>query len=422
MLFGAAAVTLIFINGFFVLAEYALVHSRKTKLAEPAEQGDAKAQAALAVLDKQDAYLSSIQLGITASSVLLGLVCVPLFRLLFALVGIEATWGCWLPAYLSVVVAHVVFAELVPRTVALNKIEESAMAMAYPVTFFYYLTYPLMLFCHRFSRAVLRLLGFSRPKEDLSVSEDELREIVSASGQEGEIDPLESSMIENVFDFSERVVKEIMVPRQDMHCLFVEDSLADNLQEVRTWGKTRYPLCEEDKDHVIGVIHVRDLVEVSSQSDFDLRKAARPMVAVPEAMPVAKLLQLMQKEKVQIALVADEYGGTAGLITMEDLVEEIVGEIEDRGQGEQPEAEAIAVLPDGGYEFDGLVLLDDIAELLHIEFADAEEDTIGGYVFGCLGRKPQKKDQVTIGGYVFTVLQAEGFRVLRVAAHPLPPA
>ncbi len=413
---------MIFINGFFVLAEYALVHSRKAKLLELSGQGESRAQAALAMLERQDAYLSSIQLGITASSVLLGLFCVPPFHRLLAGWGLESTLGSWLAAYLLVVFVHVVFAELVPRTIALNRIEAAAMGVAYPVTLFYYLTYPLVLVCHRVSWAVLGLLGFSKPKEDLSVSEDELREIVSASEQEGEIDHLESSMIENVFDFSERVAKEIMVPRQDMLCLYQEDSLAENLAQVRAGGKTRYPLCEEDKDHVIGVIHVRDLVDVSSKPGFDLRQAARPMLVVPEAMPVARLLQLMQRERVQIALVADEYGGTAGLITMEDLVEEIVGEIGDQDRGKQPEAEDILPLPDGGYEFGGLVLLDDISQLLQIEFTDAEEDTIGGYVFGCLGRQPQSKDRVCVGGYAFTVLEARGFRVLRVAAHPLPQA
>lgn len=226
-------------------------------------------------------------------------------------------------------------------------------------------------------------------------------------------------MIGNVFDFADRVAREVMVPRQDMVCLFLDDTLAENMAVVRSSQHTRYPLCMEDKDQVVGTLHVRDLLKLKpGQTTFDLRRLMRPIVVIPEAMPVPKALHLMQQRHVQMVLVADEYGGTAGLITMEDLVEEIVGDIQDEHEAQEPPD--VLQLPDGRIEFDGMVLLDEVAEQLPIVFDDPEEDTIGGYVFGLLGRKPEIGDVVEISGYSFKVLRTEGFRVVRVLAAKLP--
>ena len=202
-------------------------------------------------------------------------------------------------------------------------------------------------------------------------------------------------MIGNVFDFADRVAREVMVPRQDMVCLFLDDTLAENMAVVRSSHHTRYPLCMEDKDQVVGTLHVRDLLKIKpGQTTFDLRRLMRPIVVIPED------------------------GGTAGLITMEDLVEEIVGDIQDEHEAQEPPD--VLQLPDGRIEFDGMVLLDDVAEQLPIVFDDPEEDTIGGYVFGLLGRKPEIGDAVEISGYSFKVLRTEGFRVVRVLAAKLP--
>lgn len=242
---------------------------------------------------------------------------------------------------------------------------------------------------------------------------------MSASERHGQIDHVEGSMIGNVFDFADRVAREVMVPRQDMVCLFLDDTLAENMAVVRSRHHTRYPLCMEDKDQVVGTLHVRDLLKLKpGQTTFDLRRLMRPIVVIPEAMPVPKALHLMQQRHVQMVLVADEYGGTAGLITMEDLVEEIVGDIQDEHEAQEPPD--VLQLPDGRIEFDGMVLLDEVAEQLPIVFDDPEEDTIGGYVFGLLGRKPEIGDVVEISGYSFKVLRTEGFRVVRVLAAKLP--
>lgn len=409
---------MVFLNGFFVVAEYGLVRARRSKLEELAETGEGGASLALKVLDKQETYVSAIQLGVTASTVLLGILGGRFFAmLLYAQAALDIILA-WALSVIFVIFLHVVLGELVPRAMAESNVERAAMSTVYPVIFFHYLFYPFVLVSSKLSLGIQGLLHITRPEEDMARSEDELRRIVSASEQEGEIDHIESSMIDNVFDFADRVAREVMVPRQDMVCLFTDDSLAENLATVRGSRHTRYPLCDEDKDHVIGTIHVRDLLAIrDGVREYDLRRLMRPLVVIPEAMPISKALTMMQQRHVQMVLVADEYGGTAGLITMEDLVEEIVGEIQDEHEAQEPDD--VVALENGAYEFDGMVLLDEITEILGIEFDEPEEDTIGGYVFGLLGRKPEVGDPVVVGDYCFKVLQVEGFRVLRLAAVPL---
>lgn len=408
--------TVVLLNGFFVLAEYSLVKIRQSRLQEMQQQGLSEASLIMRICGKLETYLSAIQLGISASSVLLGILAGPLFAELLAVYGSFDKSAAWLCSFLLVIFIHAVFGELIPRAIAVSRIENIVVFVAYPLILFHYLLYPLVVVFNKVAKAVLKVLGISQlPKEDISRSEEELRRIVSASEQKGRLDHMESRMIDNVFDFADRVAREIMVPRQDMVCLYTDDTFEENLKVVRNGKHTRYPLCEEDKDHVIGIIHVQDLINVDTcRRDFDLKSIMRPISAVPEAMATGKVLQLLQQRHQQMALVADEYGGTAGLITMEDLVEEIVGEIQDEHDVDEPED--IVKLPGGGYEFDGMVLLDEITDILQIEFDDPEEDTIGGYVFGMLGRKPEVGDSVQTGGWRFTVLQAEGFRVLRVKA------
>ena len=409
---------MVFLNGFFVVAEYGLVRARRAKIEELAEQGESSASLALKVMDKQETYVSAVQLGITASTVLLGILGGRFFAELLHVHGALDMILAWALSILFVILLHVVWGELVPRAMAESNVERAAMSTVYPVIFFHYLLYPLVLISSKASLAMQNLLHITKPEEDMARSEDELRRIVSASEQEGEIDHIESSMIDNVFDFADRVAREVMVPRQDMVCLFTDDTLAENLSTVRGSRHTRYPLCDEDKDHVIGTIHVRDLLAIrGGVQEYDLRRLMRPLVVIPEAMPISKALPLMQQRHVQMVLVADEYGGTAGLITMEDLVEEIVGEIQDEHEAQEPED--VVALENGAYEFDGMVLLDEITEILGIEFEEPEEDTIGGYVFGLLGRKPEVGDPVVLGDYCFKVLQVEGFRVLRLQAVPL---
>lgn len=412
------AVLIVLLNGFFVITEFGLVRARRWRVQELSEQGVPKADLVLRVLDKHETYVSAIQLGITASTVLFGIIGGHLLVRLFTECFQIELLLAWPLAILLLVLMHVIFGELVPRAIAVSNVERAVMTTIYPLIFFNYLLYPLVMISSSASKGLQGILGLKRHEEDLSKSEEELRAIVSASEQRGKINHIESLIIDNVFDFGDRVVREVMIPRQDMVCLFTDDSLADNLSVVRSSRHTRYPLCVEEKDNVIGFVNVRDLLGIKTgTTEFDLRRVMRPIVVVPEAMPISRALSMMQQKHVQMVLVADEYGGTAGLITIEDIIEEIVGEIQDEHDIEEPED--IVALPGGAYEFDGMVLLDDVAEELAIDFDDPEEDTIGGYVFGLLGCRPEVDDTVESNGFSFRILQAEGFRVIRVLATPL---
>ncbi len=422
-----AALLITGLNAFFVVSEYALVSIRPARLEELIAQGNSRAELVLKMTQKRDTYISAVQLGITASSLILGWFCGPLLAGIIA-DGFDLIGEHWyddgvvvLCAFLLIVFVHVVFGELVPRVISLAHVERAAMAIAYPLIFFHYLMYPLVVFFYKAAKAVLKALKMDKvPTEDISRSEEELRMIVSASEQGGKLDHMESRLLDNVFDFADRVAREVMVPRQDMVCLYVEDSFEKNIAKVMATRHTRYPLVHEDKDHVLGVVHVRSLINIkdSEKENFDMRSRMSQIMVVPESMDISKVLQTMQQKRVQLVVVADEYGGTAGLVTMEDLLEEIVGDIQDEHDADKEEE--VVHRADGTYEFDGMVLLDDITDLLHIKFEEPEEDTIGGLVFGLLERKPEPGDKIEVDGWSFEVLRAEGFRVTRVRAAKQP--
>ena len=428
-----AALALVGVNAFFVMAEFSLVRIRRTRLEELVHQGNKRAELSLKMANALDAYLSASQLGITLASLALGWLGEPavaslLEPLTVAYLSFVPAWFVhtltFVVSFTVITFMHIVLGELVPRSIALQRVETLALFCAWPLYSFYRAGYPIIILFNRTAKMILTGMGI-QPAHDTEIahSEDELRIIVSASERGGVLDHMESRMIDNVFDFADRMAREVMVPRQDMVCLFTDEPFADNLTVVRSTGHTRYPLCVDDKDHVLGMVHLRDVMEIhwdkgQEATSDDLAKVVRELIVVPEAMPTSNLLQRMQKRHIHLALVADEYGGTAGLVAMEDLLEEIVGDIQD--EYDQEDAEMIR-LPDGGYEFDGLVLLDEAKDLLQIDLPDQEEDTLGGYVFGLLGRRPEVGDKVNIGDYVFEVLRVKGFRVVRLRAQPKKP-
>ncbi|BBB92797.1 MAG TPA: hemolysin family protein [Methylomusa anaerophila] len=421
-----AAFLLVLVNGFFVVAEFSLVKIRKTRLEELSLQGNRRAALALKVVSDLDTYLGATQLGITLASLALGWLGEPaISSLLEPLVYKYIPVSEWVRNTISIAVGftvitflHIVIGELVPKSLAIQQAESTTLFCAWPLYIFHKIGYPVIVSFNRIARAILRLLNIKAANEtDLAHSEEELRMIVSASHRGGVLDQMESELIDNVFDFADRLAREIMVPRQDMICLFVDDSFEENMQVVKETGHTRYPLCAEDKDHVIGMVHIRDLMDMTDPPNKDLKLIVREILIVPEGMSVAHLLQVMRRKRTHLAVVADEYGGTAGLVALEDVLEEIVGDIQD--EHDLVEEVEIQRLPDGSYEFDGGVLLDDVIELLNIRLEEHEEDTIGGYIFGMLGRRPETGDKVDIGDFSFEILQVNGLRIVRVKASPL---
>ena len=418
---------LVGINGFFVLAEFALVRIRKTRLEELAQRGDSRAALALKMVSRIDTYLSAVQLGVTLASLGLGWLGEPavaafiepwVFRFFpgsdFVLHSVSILISFGVVTFITVVLG-----ELIPKTVAIQKTETAVLWSVWPLYVFHKLGWPVIILFARSARVLLNLLSIEPVKDmDMAHSEEELRMIVSASRRGGVLDQMESELIDNVFDFADRMAREVMIPRRDMVCLFVDEPFEDSLRTVQGTGHTRYPLCKEDKDHVLGMVHIRDLMTYTGKfvENPDLTSVMREVLMVPEGMSVAKLLQLMRHKRIQLAVVVDEYGGTAGLVALEDVIEEIVGNIQD--EHDKPAEPEIQRMSDSSYQFDGGVLLDDVLKLLNIRLDDHEEDTVGGYIFGLLGRQPNKGDTVEIGEYRFKILKTDEFRILRVQAFP----
>lgn len=423
-----AAFLLVLVNAFFVVAEFSLVKIRKTRLEELVHQGNQRAKLALKVVSSFDTYLGATQLGITLASLALGWLGEPaISALLEPLLATYFPELGWFVTTLSIAIGftiitflHIVIGELVPKSMAIQRAESLALFAVWPLYIFHKIGYPIIVLFNRAAKAISASLGMKTANEaELAHSEEELRMIVSASQRGGVLDQMESELIDNVFDFADRLAREVMVPRQDMICLFGDDSFEENMKVVHNTHHTRYPLCIEDKDHVIGMIHIRDLMdfEICNTAEKDLRTIMREILVIPEGMSVAKLLQVMRRKRIHLAVVADEYGGTAGLVALQDVLEQIVGDIQDE-HDDAVETEVLRL--NDGYEFDGRVLLDEVFELLNIRLEEHEEDTIGGYIFGLLGRRPEISDKVNIGDYVFEVLKVNGFRIVRVKATLIP--
>ena len=399
-----------------------MVKVRKTRLAELAENGSRSAQTALEVTSKLDAYLSACQLGITLASLGLGwLGESAISRLIEPLfVGI-AGWNTIYTETISITIAfliitflHIVLGELVPKSLAIQKAESTALATAGFLKGFYRVFYPLIGMLNNLANLVLRIWGIQPANEaDLAHSEEELRMLVDASQKHGYLDKMEGKLLDNVFEFSDRIASEVMIPRQDMVCIFIQDSFDDILDIVKKHGHTRYLLCDDDKDHVLGLVHMRDIFRLQEQqSDTkDITQIKREILVVPEGMPISHLVQNLRSQRTHMAIVVDEFGGSAGLVTIEDMLEELVGEIYDEFELEQPD---IQKLSEAEYALNGRVLMEEVSELLDIQLEDETVSTIGGYVFSRLGRKPSIGDEVSFDGFLFEVMEVIGFRITKV--------
>lgn len=325
---------------------------------------------------------------------------------------VRTVYGC---ICIALCFAAWVFGELIPKSVGLQCAEKSLKRIRPFIQPWCRLLYPLICVGNWLGKVLLKGRNLEVTNEiDMAHSEDEIRMLVTASHKEGKIDQVESELIGNVFDFADRLAREIMIPRQDIVCLYVGNNMNMHLAAVRQSRHTRYPLCEGDKDHILGLVHIKDLMELYIHRQSNLRQIKRPILMVPEIMPASKLLQLMRERRTYLAMVIDEYGSTVGLIGLEDILEELVGNIKNEHNMEKEE---IQPLPGGGYEFAGTVLLEDVEELLHLPVEeDVDTDTIGGYIFNILGHTPAEKEEVRIGTYRFIITEVRRFRIARVKA------
>lgn len=413
------ALVLVFLNGFFVLSEFAIVKVRRSKLEELAKNGSSSAKLALKITNSLDSYLSATQLGITLSSLALGWIGEPaIAKILEAFFSLFISKQnevlihsiSFIIAFTSITLLHVVLGELVPKSIAIAKAESIALWVSRPLHYFWLLLYPFIRFFEILAGFFLSLIKIRPATEhEIAHSDEELKIIVGESLKGGFLDSVEGEIIKNAVDFSDTVAKEIMTPRKNMICLDADESFEENLKVIMETNHTRYPYFKESKDNILGMIHIRDLLGEMSEKKRDFNSIVREMIIVPENASISDILKKMNKEQIHTALVVDEYGGTSGLLTMEDIIEEIVGDISDEYDCKNEE---VSQINDKTYKISGMLDLESVEEELGVKFDDEHEQvTLGGYVFNLLGRLPVVGDVIEDEFCTFEVLEMDGARI-----------
>lgn len=414
------AAFLVVLNGFFVAAEFALVKVRPTQIEPRADDGSRAAKVAQHMLRHLDAYLSATQLGITLASLALGWVGEPAFAWLVepvvhtiapnASAAAVHTAAVSL-AFLTITVLHIVLGELAPKSYAIRKPEATTLFISLPLYAFYKVSYPAIWLLNQAANGLLRMIGIPPASEGEHGHDEEELRLLLASSHVGELSKQKRELLDNVFELSHRNARQIMVPRNDVVFLSTTAPLADSLRIARRSGHTRFPLCDGDLDKVIGLIHIKDIFRTDRQFP-SLREISRPVVFVPETLELDRLLKRMRAERFHLAAVIDEYGGVSGVVTLENVIEEIVGEIQDEFDRETAQLEG----GDGVYRVAGAMLVEDLEKELELEFSERDEDTIGGVVLSELGRLPQVGDSIVLGRLTLEVLALDGNRIRTLQA------
>lgn len=403
-----------------------MVKIRSSRLAQLVEEGNKKAKVAQTITKNLDAYLSATQLGITLASLGLGWIGEPTIAQLiekplstFGVPQIAVHTIAFIIAFVAITILHIVLGELAPKSLAIHRAEETVMKVAKPMVLFYKAMYPFIWILNRTANEVLKWIGIEPAKEgELAHTEEEIRILMNQSFRSGLIDNTEMALFDNIFEFSDRISREIMVPRVDMITIDIEDSHEEIIEKIDSVRHTRYPVSQGDKDHIIGYVHVKDLyLQINRDDEFSIQSIMRRVVMVSEAAEISAVLKQMQKNRTQIALVVDEYGGTAGLITTEDIIEELVGEIRDEFDNE--ELPPVQKTKDG-YSVEGRVLVEEINSLLGTDIDDVNVDTIGGWMYSILSQQPERGDSAKKHGFLFTIEKMEDNRIERINIQRLP--
>jgi CBS domain containing-hemolysin-like protein len=409
---------LVFLNGFFVAAEFALVKIRMSQLETLADEGSIRAAKAQAVAGDLDAYLSACQLGITLASLGLGWVGEPflaqILQPVFALLGITSpaliTSVSFLLAFSVITFLHIVLGEQAPKILAIRKPVPATLIVSGPLRMFYILFKPAIWFLNVSSNWVLRHILRTEPVKEgeIAHSEEELRLILDESEESDEVSSIGRDILVNALDMRRRVVRDIMTPRGEVVYLDIEEGFDENVKKALESRHTRFPLCRGHLDNTIGLIHIKELVPMMRDPQPDLMKIRRELIPVPEMMSLEKLLNLFLVRHAHLAIVVDEYGGTVGMVTMENVLEELVGDIQDEFDAEKAEFRKIN---DREFVVDGGLGLYELRDLADIEVENSDVSTVGGYVTHLLGHLPKQGEQVPIEDYIVTVSQTDGRRV-----------
>ncbi len=414
-----AVAALVLLNAFFVAAEYALVTVRRTRMEELRQEGNRRAKAVLQITAEPPRFIAAMQLGVTVTSLAIGALGEHALTNVFD--PVMATVIAVALALLLLTFFHVVAGELVPKGVSLRYAEQTALFVSAPVRAFFFVLNPLIWFLQRSTEIALRVFGLEPPGAEGAVySEAELKMLLERSTVEGELEQEEQEMLYKVFDFADKEAADIMRPRPEVVALSLDLPAEECLQAVLESPYTRYPVYRETPEHIVGVLHLRDLLNAMNDrgmADVDVEAIVRPPYIVPETKDIAALLKEFRRTNQHMAVVVDEYGDMEGIVTLEDVLEEIVGEIED--EFDLPD-ESVERLDDRRMRIDGTFPIDDFNEQFATSLPIEDYHTMGGYVFGLLGRAPEAGDEIEEGGLRFQVVEVEGTRIERLEVELLP--
>ncbi len=408
-------------TGFFVATEFAIVKVRQSRIDQLVAEGKKGALAAKHVTTHLDEYLSACQLGITVTALGIGMVGESTFEFIlhpmFEAIGIPSNYVHIFTIAAAFAIAtflHVVVGELAPKTAAIQKAETITLLFAKPIMIFYKILYPFIWFLNGSARLLVGIFGMKPASEhELSHTEEELRLLLTESYKSGEINQNELKFVNNIFEFDDRIAREIMVPRTGIVGFEKRASFNEVLTTIQEERYTRYPVYEEDRDNIIGFLNIKDFLTQGisnriTSENFTIENFMNPVIKAMETTPIQSLLTRMQKERIHIAILLDEYGGTSGLVTVEDILEEIVGEIRD--EFDDDEIADIRKVKEGHYIIHSKVLLDDVAKLLNIELENPDVDTIGGWYFSQDMDLNQQSD-IEYEGFTFKIFEKEDHHI-----------
>ena len=423
-----AILGLVLLNGFFVATEFSLIKVRSTQLDSLIEDGDKRAIVARHLRDHLDSYLSATQLGVTLASLALGWIGEPfLARILepfFTLCHVQSpvvisTVSVAL-GFVFITALHIIFGETAPKYLAIQNTLPAILFLAQPLNWFYTIFKPAIWLLNRTSNFLLKKLLRINPGagEETAHSEDELRVILNESEKSQEVTPLGKELLINALDLRQRVVRDIMTPRGEVVYLDMDESFEENLVKAQRSRHTRFPLCKGYLDNPIGLLHIKDLLCLVREEHPNLIDIKRDMLVVPEMMPLERLLTTFLAKHAHLGVVVDEFGGTMGIVTLDNVLAELVGDIHDEFDAEQTEFKQLN--PDE-FEVEGVLGLYELNDLTDLELTNAEVSTVGGYVTQLMGHLPHEGEQTRVGSYLATVTKTDGRRIEQIHFRKLPP-
>ena len=422
-----AIVGLVLLNGFFVATEFSLVKVRSTQLDSLIEDGDKRAKVARHLRGHLDSYLSATQLGVTLASLALGWIgepflariLEPFFTLLHVQSPVVISTVSVALGFVFITALHIIFGETAPKYLAIQNTLPAILFLAGPLSWFYTIFKPAIWLLNKTSNFLLKHLLRISPGagEETAHSEEELRVILNESEKSQEVTPLGKELLINALDLRQRVVRDIMTPRGEVVYMDIDESFEENLVKAQRSRHTRFPLCKSYLDNPIGLLHIKDLLGLVREEHPNLIDIKRDLLVVPEMMPLERLLTTFLSKHAHLGIVVDEFGGTMGIVTLDNVLAEIVGDIHDEFDAEQTEFKQLN--PDE-FEVEGVLGLYELNDLTDLELTNAEVSTVGGYVTQLLGHLPYEGEQTRVGSYLATVTKTDGRRLEKIHFRKLP--